>query len=490
MTKKVGVIGAGFAGMSAAALLAKHGYQVTVFEKNATPGGRASQLLMNGFTFDKGPSFYWMPDVFERFYNLFNKSASDFYKLIRLDPSYKIFWSDRDPMVLPADQESIYHLFESIEPGSGPKLNQFLSEAKIKYDVGIGQFVYLPSLTFLEYLKLDLIKNAFKLDLFTSISSHIRKYFSNSHLIQLLEFPVLFLGAKPQHTPALYSLMNYADMVLGTWHPMGGMFEVSKAFHSLGISQGAQYHFNEEVHSIKEWPDKKISIQSNHQEEIFDFVVGAADYHHIENNLLPKNKVSYNESYWSSRSLAPSTLLYFLGFDQLIPNLSHHSLFFDADFNFHAKEIYDHPAWPSRPLFYTNSSSLTDPACAPNGMHNLVALIPVAPGLKDHEEIKEKYLEMILDRIQQHTGFDCKAHLAFKKTYGYTDFITEYHSYKGNAYGLSNTLLQTGPLRPKIRSSKISNLYYCGQLTVPGPGVPPAIISGEIVANQIIQSKK
>lgn len=484
MAKSVAVIGAGYAGMTAAALLSKYGFDVTLFEKNPTPGGRAAQLKINGFTFDKGPSFYWMPDVFERFFSHFDKDPSDYYQLERLNPSYKIFWKDRTPTPIPADLEECKQLFECFEKGAGLQLEKFLAEAKIKYDTGMGKFVYLPSLSLTEYFDWELIKSATKLDLFTSISSHIKKYFTNPYLQQLLEFPVLFLGAKPSNTPALYSMMNYADIVLGTWYPKGGMYEVSKAMHNLGVEHGVKYVFNSSVSSIK-IISNKLSLKINQlPPENFDIIVSGADYHHTE-SLLQSHDTSYSPSYWQKKTLAPSALLYFMGFDTILPHLEHHSLFFDASFAQHANEIYDHPSWPSDPLFYTNSSSLTDPGCAPPGHHNLVALIPVSTDISENNSIKEKYLDIILSRLSMHTGIDCKKHLVVVQSYAHQDYISDYNSFKGNAYGLANTLLQTGPLRPKIRSKKIPNLFYCGQLTVPGPGLPPSIISGEIVANYI-----
>ncbi|MEP7269282.1 MAG: phytoene desaturase family protein, partial [Saprospiraceae bacterium] len=434
MTKKIAVIGAGYAGMTAAALLSKYGYQVSVFEKNSTPGGRACLLEKNGFKFDKGPSFYWMPDIFERFFNHFGKSSSDYYSLSRLNPSYKVFWNDHSPTSLPSDLNACKSLFESIEAGAGQKLELFLQEAKVKYDVGMGDFVYLPSLSFAEYLDWRLIKEAVKLDLFTSISKHIKKYFNHPILIQLLEFPILFLGAKPKDTPALYSMMNYADLVLGTWYPMGGMYEVSKAIYQVGIEQGVEYHFNSEINSIQSLEHDRLALLIKGKSNLeFDLVVGAGDYHHIETKLLAEKDRSLPENYWSKKVLAPSALLYFLGFDTIIPNLEHHTLFFDAPFDEHAAQIYDTPGWPDIPLFYTNSSSLSDPQSAPAGHHNMVVLIPVSTELVDTDDIKAKYLDIVLQRLQKHTGIDCKNHLILQESYAQRNFISDYHSFKGNA---------------------------------------------------------
>lgn len=488
MQKTVGVIGAGFAGMTAAALLAKYGYRVTLIEKNSGPGGRASLIEEAGFKFDKGPSFYWMPEIFERFFNKFNQSAADFYKLVRLDPAYSVFWKDRGPVSMPADLKEINDLFESIETGAGAQLTLFLDEARIKYETGMGEFVYLPSIGFKEYLNLKLVRKAWNLDMLSSVSSHIARHFKNPYLRQLLEFPVLFLGAKPSKTPALYSLMNYADLVLGTWYPIGGMYEVSKAIHQVGKSQGVRFIFNQDVVSILDGNSNKLVMKTDKDTGYeFDYIVSGADYEFTESRLLATENQSYSAPYWDKRTMAPSVLMYFLGFDRRLEGLNHHNLFFDAPFDQHARDIYDHPAWPDQPLFYTNSSSLTDPGCAPPGCHNLVALVPVSVELKDSKEIRARYLEVILGRISKQIGQDVRSHLIYQKSYANSDLKNDYHAFKGNAYGLANTLLQTGPLRPSIRSRKLKNLFYCGQLTVPGPGLPPALISGEIVAQYIHQ---
>lgn len=477
--------------MTASALLAKLGYQVTLFEKNNGPGGRASCIEDSGFKFDKGPSFYWMPEIFERFFNQFDQTASDYYKLIRLDPSYGIFWKDRGAISIPADLKAIHDLFESMEPGAGMRLAEFLKEARIKYETGMGEFVYLPSLSLKEYFNFKLLRQAGSLDIFSSVSSHIARYFKNPYLRQILEFPVLFLGAKPSRTPALYSLMNYADLVLGTWYPMGGMFEVSKAICKVGQSQGVRYLFNHGVTGIEEVRQNKLVLKTEQNaDQEFDYIISGADYEHTESQLLASGQRSYSTRYWDRRTMAPSVLMYFLGFDRTLTGLHHHHLFFDASFDQHAKDIYDRPAWPREPLFYTNSSSLSDPACAPAGGHNLVALIPVSVELKDNEEIRSRYLDMILDRISRQTGQPVRPYLIYQQSYANSELKSDYHAFKGNAYGLANTLMQTGPLRPSIRSRKLKNLFYCGQLTVPGPGLPPAMISGEIVANYIHQMNK
>jgi phytoene desaturase len=487
LSKKVIIIGAGFAGLSAAAFMAKAGWDVTVIEKNETAGGRAKQLKGEGFTFDMGPSWYWMPDVFERFFEQFGKKVSDYYELVRLDPSYRVYWQ-HDAVDIPANYNELKDLFESIEKGSGEKLDQYLKEAFTKYKIGVQDLVYKPGQSFTEFLDWNVIKNIFKLDVFTSIRSHVAKHFKDERLKQLMEFPILFLGALPQNTPALYSLMNYADIVGGTWYSKGGMFSVVEAMQSLAEEQGAKFCFEEEAKQIVIEKGKAKKLVTNKNEYDADVIISGADYYFTESRLLSPEYRSYDEAYWEKKILAPSCLLYYVGLNKKLHSLPHHSLFFDVPFQKHADEIYADPQWPDEPLFYLSVTSKSDDTVAPAGCENLVVLIPVASGLKnDSELLREFYFQKIINRLERHTNQSISGAIIFKKAFSVSDFESEYNSYKGNAYGLANVLSQTAIFRPSCRSKKVKNLFYTGQLTVPGPGVPPSLISGEVVSKQVLK---
>lgn len=488
MSKSVIIIGSGFAGLSAASFMAKAGWQVTVVEKHATPGGRARQFSEAGFTFDMGPSWYWMPDVFERYFNQFGKSVADYYQLKRLDPSYRVYWPD-GPVDIPATYKDLQSLFNTIEAGSGENLDLFLKEAAYKYDVGMQKLVYKPGQSLTEFLDWELLTGVFKLDVFNSIKSHIAKFFTHPKLRELMEFPVLFLGALPEHTPALYSLMNYADIKGGTWYPEGGMYEVVRAMYTLAVELGVQFEFNQNVKeiSIQKNAAKKIITQDREYEA--SVVIGGADYHHIEMNLLPATARTYSAAYWNKRVMAPSCLLYYVGLNKKLNNIQHHSLFFDTSFEVHGREIYTTKEWPSDPLFYMCATSVTDATVAPSGCENLFLLIPVATGLGDDSaERRQFYFDKVIARLEQHTGQSIKEAIVYHKSFAHSDFVSEYNAFRGNAYGLANTLTQTAVLKPGCRSKKIKNLFYTGQLTVPGPGVPPSLISGEVVAGEVVKA--
>ncbi len=488
---RIAVIGSGFSGLSAAAYLSSEGHDVHVYEKNSSGGGRARQFeTSNGYTFDMGPSWYWMPDVFEKFFQDFGYAVKDLYDLKLLDPAFEIIFKNKETLPVPDDFSKLCELFDSIEEGSSKKLKAFMKEAKFKYDKGMKDLVYMPGLSLTEFADVDFIKGAFRLQVFSSFSKHVRKYFSNPKLIALMEFPVLFLGAMPQDTPALYSLMNYAGLTLGTWYPMGGFGKVIEAMMKVGKENGVHFHFDAAVEEIVVQEKRAKGIRVNGTEIEFDAVVAAADYHHVEKELLPASLRNYKEDYWDSRTFAPSCLIYYIGLSKKLKNIKHHTLFFEEELFQHSEEIYKHPKWPEKPLFYVCCPSQTDKSVAPDGHENLFLLMPLAPGLEDGEELREKYYKIMMQRLEDQVGEDIEQFVDYKRSYCVSDFIADYHSYKGNAYGLANTLRQTAVLKPKIRNKKVRNLFYAGQLTVPGPGVPPSLISGKIAAEQLMKYLK
>ena len=483
---KIAIIGGGFSGLSAACFVAKHGHEVTLCEKNDLLGGRARSFSEQGFMFDMGPSWYWMPDIFENFFAQFGKKSCDYYKLVQLDPGFQIIYGKDNVMQIPARLDDIYEVFENIEKGSATQLKKFLAEGAFKYKVGMQQLVYKPSFSWLEFAEKEVITGAVKLHMLQSVSDYVRKFFKDERLVMLMEFPVLFLGAMAQQIPALYSLMNYAALSLGTWYPIGGMAEIPKAMEDLAASYGVRFMTGCEISRINIGTKKAISISSKAGEFRTDGVIATGDYHHTEQHLLETQYRNYDEAYWDKRTLAPSCLIFYIGVNKKIKKLIHHNLFFDASFENHARDIYKEPKWPDDPLFYACCPSKTDMSVAPEGMENLFLLVPVATGLEDNEAIREKYFGIIIRRLESFCGDDIMSHIIFKRSYCIKDFVKDYHAYKGNAYGLANTLRQTAVLKPTLRNKKIKNLFYAGQLTVPGPGVPPALISGQLAAGQLL----
>lgn len=484
MRKHVYIIGSGFSSLSAACYLAKAGHQVTVLEKNATIGGRARQMQKDGFTFDMGPTWYWMPDVFDRFFADFGKTTDQYYHLTKLSPAYSVHFGDGNPVTIADNYKDIRATFEKLERYSGITLDRFMAEAKSNYDIAIKDLVYNPGESLLELVNTETVTKAGRF--FKTIHKDVRCQFTNDKLAMILEFPVLFLGAKPSQTPSFYSFMNYADFGLGTWYPKNGMYSVVNAIAALAKELGVQFETNANVEKIEVANKKICGLVVNGTKRDAQIVLSGADYHHSE-SLLEKPYRMYSEKYWDSRVFAPSALLFYIGFDKKLMGIDHHMLFFDADFDKHASEIYDRPKWPESPLFYVSFPSKTDPTCAPDGHETAILLVPLAPGLSDTEFLREELFKKILSRLEKNLTQPLAKHIVFKESFCMNDFVDDYNSYKGNAYGMANTLRQTAFLRPKLRSRKVKNLFFTGQLTVPGPGVPPALISGKLASQLILK---
>lgn len=489
MKKRIAIIGSGFSGLSAAAYTAKEGHEVHVFEKHNQPGGRARQLKTEeGYVFDMGPSWYWMPDVIQDFFEDFGYTTSSFFELISLNPQFEMIFSD-EKIDVPENFEALKATFEKIEKGAGFQLEKFMKSAKFKYEVGMKDFVHKPCVNWSEFISLKIAKSALRLDLLSNFRAYVARYFKDKKLRALMEFPVIFLGASPEKIPALYSLMNYGGYVLGTYYPKGGFYQLVLAMKKVAEEQGANFHFNSNVEKINVKNQKVSSLLINGKIHEFDEVIASSDYHHTE-TLLNEEYRNYTADYWRERTFAPSCLIFYLGFNETIPHLKHHTLFFEHDLDLHIDSIYEDKRWPEKPLFYACCSSKTDHSVAPNGRENLFLLMPIATGINDSEFVRQKYLTEMLLRLEKHTGTqDLQSKIDFKKSYCVRDFVSDYNAYGGNAYGLANTLNQTAVLKPKIRNKKLKNLFYTGQLTVPGPGVPPSIISGKIVANEINKIK-
>tara|TARA_B100000963_G_scaffold254821_1_gene223439 strand:- start:553 stop:2022 length:1470 start_codon:yes stop_codon:yes gene_type:complete len=483
---KYTVIGTGFAGLSTAAYLAKEGHEVEIFEKNDTIGGRARQFKEKGYTFDMGPSWYWMPDVFDKFFKDFDKNSKDYYDLIKLNPGFQIIFPEAHTLKLSSDWKEVLALFESYEPGSSKNLLSFMEEAEFKYNFGINKLVYEPGISLKEVCTSEIISNVFRLQIFKSYRKHVAKYFKNPFLIALLEFPVLFLGTAPAKTPAMYSLMAYSGIKQGTYYPMGGFAKVIDGMAQICKDLGVKFHLNSEIKDIVVENKKVVSIKTDSQEYKVDSLICSADYHHIDKEILPTHLSNYSEKYWDKRVLSPSCLIFYVGVNKKIDKLDHHNLFFDEDIDVHTNEIYVTKQWPKKPLFYVCCPSKTDPSVAPKNKENLFFLIPIAPGMEDSEAIRKTYFSKIIKRMERYCDHEIEKYIEYNRSYCINDFIQDYNSYKGNAYGLANTLSQTANLKPKIVNKHIDNLFYAGQLTVPGPGVPPSIISGNVVANYVM----
>ncbi len=487
LKKKIIIIGSGFGGLSAAAFLAADGHEVTVLEKNNQAGGRAMIWEKDGFRFDMGPSWYTMPDIVEKFFNQFNKKVSDYYEIVRLDPSYRVFFGQKDIVDLPGSLEEIYVLFDKLEENGAEKLKKFLAQAKYQYDVSVNSFLYKEYRSLFDMFNWKMLVEGTKLHLFDNMDSFAGRFFKNERAKKLLQYTLVFLGGAPKKTPALYALMAYIDYQLGIWYPMGGMTKMVGAMLKLAKNQGANFIFNQEVEEIIVIDGQARGVRTKTDKYQADIVIANSDYANTEMNLLIEKDQSYKKSYWQKKILAPSAFLLYLGLNKQIPNLKHHNLFLHNDWVEHFNVIFDRPGWPDKPSYYINCSSKTDSSVAPIGKETFFLLVPIAAGIEDTKEIREKYTKQILNDIERVVDFPIRQHIEVFKSISINDYKSLYNAYQGTALGLSHTLRQTAFFRPKHRSSKVKHLFYTGQYTHPGIGMPVTLISSQVVRDIIRQ---
>ncbi len=481
------VIGAGFSGLAAACHLAKSGAKVHVLERHDQPGGRARTWEQDGYRFDLGPSWYWMPDLFERFFGEFGHQVDDLYELKRLDPSYRVVWPEGDVSDVPAGLDALRAWFESREPGAGAQLDRFIKETEYIYKSAYKDYLFRPSLSLFEFVDPRLVVELFRLRMLRSMANYARSFFDDPRLARLVEWPVLFLGASAKETSAMYSLMSYADMALGTWYPMGGMHRIIEGMVRVATDLGAELHLGERVRRITVERGRATGVETDSGTWQADAVLASADYHHVETQLLDRRHRQYDDRYWDKRTMSPSSLLYYLGIESHLGDCSHHTLFFDEDLDTHMDQVYQRPEWPEKPLFYACAPSVTDPSVAPEGCSNVFLLVPLAPGLDDSDAARARVFDTVMARLEAHVGRPLRERIVIQRSYAMRDFVADYGAFKGNAYGMANTLRQTGPFKPRLRSSKVRGLYFAGQLTVPGPGMPPSLVSGELSAKLLLR---
>ncbi len=487
--RSVAVVGGGFGGLSAACYLADAGADVRLLEKNDQLGGRASRLERDGFKFDMGPSWYLMPDVFERFFDHFDHQPSDYYDLERLDPHYRIFFKDGDQIDVRGDRAEMRELFESYETGAGEQFENYLDTSQTHYETAMEKFVYEDRSRLRDWVDADVMKAApIGLQLTGTMQDYVDDYFDNPKLKQIMQYSLVFLGGAPKNTPALYNIMSHVDFNLGVYYPDGGLGAVVDGVVELGDELGVTYETGAEVTTItKSRNNFIVEIDDGEQTYKPENVVVNADYAHAEQELLPEHEQQYDEKYWEKRTYAPSAYLLYMGVEGDVDPLEHHTLVLPEDWDGHFEQIFDDPAWPEEPAYYICVPSETDDSVAPEGHSNLFVLVPIAPGLADGDGLRDQYREKILDDIADNTGVDLHDRIVVEEQFSVSDFVDRYNATEGTALGLAHTLRQTALLRPSNRSSAVDGLYFTGSFTTPGIGVPMCLISGQHTAEALIE---
>ena len=488
MNKKVVVIGAGIGGLGTAGLFAKKGYEVTVLEKNPNLGGRANIFEVNGFKFDMGPSWYLAPDLFEHFFNLMGERVEDHLDLVRLSPSYRIFFhNDDEPLNIHSDISTDGATFEAIEAGSAEKLRAYLKQSEYQYEVATQHFMYKNYDTVFDFFNRRVMTEGQKLSVFSKMHSFVSKFFKTRKLQQVMEYTMVFLGTSPYEAPALYNLMSHMDFNQGVFYPQGGFYELIKALARVAERNGAKLRTNAPVAEIvvDNGVTKGVELESREFVEA-DMVISNADLQFTETKLLGEQWRTYNDKYWNKRVMAPSAFIMYLGVKEKLPNLIHHNLLFSEDWRKNFDDIYKDPCLPDEPSLYVCAPSVTDPSVAPEGKENLFVLVPIASGLAVTDEEKEAYSEKVLALMEREMGLtDLRGKIEYKRIYSVKDFAADYNAFKGTALGLAHTIWQTAIFRPNNYSKKVKNLYYVGAGTNPGIGTQICLISAELVYKRV-----
>jgi len=479
------VVGAGFGGLSTAASLADAGVDVQVLERHDRPGGHAGVLERDGFRFDTGPSWYLMPDVFERFFARFDREPTDYYELERLDPQYRVLWKDGDAVTIEPHRRNVHEVFESYEAGAGDALQRYLDRAERNYELAMNRVVYEGRERLRDFVDPDLLPLAPRLRLFGSVDDYVSRYVDHPKLKQLLEYTLVFLGGSPYDAPALYTIMSHVDLNGNVFYPDGGIAGVVDALADLCTELGVEIRTGVDVEAIG-GSAGAFELETTAGTFQSDVVVSNANPAHVERDLLAPEVVDRDPDYWDDRTYAPSALMLYLGVEGDLPALAHHSLVLPTDWEPHFDAMFEDPKWPEDPAYYLSVTSKTDDAVAPDGHHAVVVLVPIAPGLDDRPAVRERVRDKVLDDLAETVGVDLRDRIVVEESACVTEFAGRYRNPKGSALGLAHTLRQTGPFRPGHRGP-VDGLYYAGSYTAPGIGMPMCLVSGEHAADAVLE---
>ncbi|MBN1374063.1 phytoene desaturase [Candidatus Dojkabacteria bacterium] len=476
--KKIIVIGGGISGLATAALLAKDSNNVTILEKNEMLGGRGRMWKSNGFSFDMGPSWYMMPEVFDEFFAIFGHKVSDFYHLEQLDSHYKVFISNGNSYNITKDINANKSLFERAQQGGGKALEKYLDKSKDTYEIATKNLMYFDYENLTDILKPDVLYKLTQLNLLKTFHKYITRFFKSKDLQKIIEFTTVFLGGSPYNTPAFYNLISHADFNLGIWYPMGGMYEVVKALESLCKELGVTIKTSEPVTKVNIENGIAQTVETTKGHYNTDAVVNTADRQYFETRVLSDKTQRTN---WDKAVMSPSAFNIYIGINKRLNGVEHHNLYFNDTWETHFKEVYKNPDWPETPSYYFHVPSKTDPGVAPQGSESIFILVPVAPGLNDSEEIRAAFATKMITHLEKLTGQSISPHIVTQRIFSRRDFTSDYNSFKGSAFGLAHTLFQTALFRPLNKDKRVENVFYAGQYTNPGVGVPTGIISSMIV---------
>jgi phytoene desaturase len=483
------IIGAGLGGIATAARLARCGYEVTVLEKNATPGGRCGQLIRDGHRFDIGATLYLMPQVFAETYAALGERLQDHLDLRRIDPTYHIHFDDGTKFVPSADLNAMQAQLEAIEPGSSGALLRYLAEGHKHYHVSLQRFVGRNFYSLLEYFSPQNLPLLFQLKPLAKHYDNIGRYFRHPHLKAAFTFQNMYLGISPFDAPATYSLLQYTELVEGVWFPMGGLYRVVESLVDIAEAHGVRFLYRKPVRQIQVNGNRATGVVLEDGSHLSaDVIVANADLPYVYGHLLPDEAQARR---LDRLTYTCSAIMFYWGLDKVYPQLEHHNVFLSGDYRASFDRIFEDKTLPDEPSFYIHAPARTDPAAAPGGQDTLLVLVPVGHLDKGVEQdwgaLKARARSAVLSRLSRIGVTDVEQHLKFEICYTPHHWARLYNLTKGAAFGLSHNFLQVGYLRPQNRHRRYHNLYFAGGSTHPGAGLPMVLLSARLTTERILK---
>ncbi len=486
------VIGAGIGGIATAARLAKNGYNVTVLEKNESPGGRCNQIVQDGHRFDIGPTLFLMPEVWEETFASLGEKMGDHLDLRRIDPTYMVRFDDGLQLELTSNIGDMQAQLEAVEKTAFTGFLNYIAEGSKHYKVSLDKFVGRNFFSIFDYFSLKNLPLIFKLK---ALGKHYRntgRFFKDERLKAAFTFQNMYLGLSPYDAPATYSLLQYTELAEGVWYPMGGVYAAIEALVKIAEKLGVKFIYNA--------PAKKLNVEGSQVKTVelgngktleADIFVGNADLPYIYKELLPDPIAAKK---LDKKLYTCSTIMFYWGVDKQYPQIGHHNVFLASDYKASFDQIFKEHNLPDKPSFYVHAPARTDPAAAPAGQDTLYVLVPVghldAASEQDWDERVNRARKAVFERLSKEMGIDdLESHLKFEIAYQPKVWKERFNLEKGAAFGLSHNFWQVGYLRPQNRHKKYKNLYFAGASTHPGTGLPIVLLSARLTTERILLEK-
>ena len=481
------IIGAGLGGIATAARLARQGFEVTVLEKNASPGGRCDQFIRDGHRFDVGPTLFLMPEVFAETYASLGERMQDHLDLQRIDPTYCIRFDDGTRLSLTSDLNEMQAQLEAIEPGSFGGYLRYLEEGHLHYHLSLERFVGRNFYNFFQYFSPQNLPLLFKLKALVNHYDNVGNYFEDPRLKAAFTFQNMYLGLSPYDAPATYSLLQYTELAGGVWFPMGGLYQVVKSLVSIAGAHGVRFQYNTAVEQI-EVGNRRASgvILQDGTRLDADVIVANADLPYVYRHLLPdKSEAARLER----KKFTCSAIMFYWGVDKVYPQLGTHNVFLAGDYRASFERIFRDKSLPEEPSFYVHAPARVDPSAAPQGADTLFVLVPAGhlDEGQDWEDLRARARSAVLNRLAKEGLTDIESHLKFETSYTPRNWLSLYNLAKGAAFGLSHNFMQVGYLRPQNRHARYRNLYFAGSSTHPGTGLPMVLLSARLTTERILK---